>query len=129
MVSPVTRDALRITLERLEVPPDNPDEARRRSTLLLGNEKAAEVVVALARRGAPSSAAQLSKDTRVPHGLVRAVLVRLEKANVLASTPALHARGQVFYGPTGDAWPALLALAEVVYGREAVHVEGGGAGL
>lgn len=96
-------------------------EIRRRSAALFGNEKAVEVILAMARSEAPHSvtAQDVSKDIAVAHSLVRDVLVRLAASDVLIAVPKVGgSRAPQYYQPRPDfAWTELVAVAELVESR------------
>lgn len=96
-------------------------EIRRRSAALFGNEKAVEVILAMARSEAPHSvtAQDVSRSTTIAHSLVRDVLVRLVASDVLVAVPKVGgARAAQYYQPRADfAWSQLVNLAELVEAR------------
>jgi hypothetical protein len=96
-------------------------EVRRRSAALFGNEKAVEVILAMARTEAPHSvtAQDVSKSTAIAHSLVRDVLVRLVASDVLIAVPKVGgSRAAQYYQPRADfAWSELVAIAELVESR------------
>jgi len=88
------------------------------SAALFGNEKFAEVVVALAGQRGAATAQQLSKLTRIDHSLVRNVLLRAVAAKIVEPLPRTGgARSEQYYQPsTGELWNATCALARIVAG-------------
>ena len=96
-------------------------ELRRRSAALFGNEKAVEVILAMARTEAPHSvtAQDVSRATEIAHSLVRDVLVRLVASDVLVAVPKVGgSRAAQYYQPRADfGWTQLVAVAELVESR------------
>lgn len=89
---------------------------REVSAALFGNEKMAEVVVALAAESGLATAQQVATRLRINHDLARKVLLRLVTAGVVRALPKEGGRRSAqYYEPVqGTAWDALLALATVV---------------
>jgi sugar-specific transcriptional regulator TrmB len=74
----------------------------------------AEVVVALAKHS-PATAQEIADITGIRYSLVRDVLVRLEKGQVLTSARTGGARSPLLYEPVRDAcWAAARVLAEAI---------------
>jgi hypothetical protein len=94
---------------------NNQDETRRRSAALFGNEKMAEVVVALDEEG-PATAQTIAARTGITHSLVRDVLLRLTAGGAARPLPRLGgSRSPQYYQPVnGDLWAALTAAAQAI---------------
>lgn len=98
-------------------------DVRRLSAAIFGNEKAVEVVAALAAHAGFFTAADVAATTGIQHGLVRAVLVRLAKDDVmLRAVPKTgSARGPQYYERRADrAWDELLTLTRRILATEHV---------
>lgn len=89
---------------------------RRLSAGIFGNEKLAEVVVALCATRSGATAQELSLITRISHSMVRDVLVRLVAVGLVTPLPkAGGTRSAQYYVPApGEGWGRLSALAEWV---------------
>jgi hypothetical protein len=90
-------------------------ETRRRSAALFGNEKTAEVVLAL-NDARLATAQQLSTSTGIAHSMVRNALARLVQGGAVRALPKTgHSRSEQYYQPVDDRlWGALVAVAEVL---------------
>lgn len=88
------------------------------SAALFGNEKFAEVVVALGGQRGAATAQQLSKLTRIDHSMVRNVLLRAVAAKIVDHLPRTGgSRSKQYYQPSpGDLWEATFVLARIVVG-------------
>jgi DNA-binding FadR family transcriptional regulator len=80
---------------------------------LFGNEKVAEVVLAMESIHAPSTAQELARQTGIAHSMVRDVLVRLTAAGLLSPLPRIGGARSAQYYEINDAdpWAHLTALA------------------
>lgn len=72
------------------------------SAALFGNEKVAEVVLALDGRTAPCTAQELSMQLGIAYSMVRDVLRRLTVAGVLAALPKTGGTRSPQYYERGD---------------------------
>jgi hypothetical protein len=92
-------------------------EPRRRSAALFGNEKTAEVVLALNEEGS-ATAQELAARTGIPHSLVRDALVRLVTGSAVHRVPRVGgSRSPLYYQPTpGKLWVAIVAAAQQIAG-------------
>jgi predicted HTH transcriptional regulator len=90
-------------------------ETRRRSAALFGNEKIAEVVVALNLEGT-ATAQQIHTTTRIAHSMIRDALGRLVQGGVVRALPkAGHSRSEQYYQPVeGNVWTALVTMTEAL---------------
>lgn len=95
-------------------------ETRRRSAALFGNEKVAEVVLALEANHGFARLTDVSVTAGIVHSMVRPVLARLVEGGVLVALPRERGRRgeQFFEVQRGAAWSALLQLS-----RECVPAE------
>lgn len=86
-------------------------EARLRSAALFGNEKVVELVLDMEGH-LPTTAQMLSTRSGIAQNLVRAALLKLERAGVLCSLPRLGSRSPLYFdvtpGPSG--WSELVIL-------------------
>jgi hypothetical protein len=90
-------------------------EARSRSSALFGNEKVVELVLEMEGH-LPTTAQMLSSRTGIAQNLVRAALLKLERAGVLMSLPRLGSRSPLYFdvapGPSG--WSELAILCRQI---------------
>lgn len=91
-------------------------EARRRSGALFGNEKVAELVLAL-DRSLPTTAQAVALPLGIPHNLVTPVLRRLVGASLIAPLPRVGSRSAAYYDRVYDpAWDQLVRLCRTLSG-------------
>lgn len=89
-------------------------ETRALSATLFGNEKMAEVLLALAAES-PATAKGISDKTGISYPLVRDVLQRLQKGGMLTSARTGGSRSSLLYDPAdSDYWHAAVALARAI---------------
>lgn len=86
------------------------------SAAVFGNEKFAEVAVALAEEEGAATAQQLSKATGIDHSMVRSVLLRSVAGGIVDALPRTGgSRSAQYYQPVaGDLWEATLSLAREI---------------
>jgi len=86
---------------------------RRLSAALFGNEKVAEVVMAIEASHVPCTAQELAVRTSIGHSMVRDVLVRMTTAGVLVALPKIGGTRspQYYEPPDAEAWLHVVALA------------------
>ena len=96
----------------MPIPPSIP-ETRRRSASLFGNEKVAEVIVAVQAAGGPCTAQEISLSTGVGHSMVRDALRRLVESGLVVTLPKVGgARSAQYYTPAEqEAWRLVVSLA------------------
>jgi hypothetical protein len=94
---------------------DQLGETRRRSAALFGNEKAAEVMLAL-NDEVVATAQQLHASTGIAYSLVRDALGRLVQGGAVTAIPrAGGSRSPQYYKPVeGPVWSALVAGAQAL---------------
>jgi hypothetical protein len=87
-------------------------ETRRLSAALFGNDKFAEVVVALETLGRTATAQEIANEIRVGHDLVRKVLLRLSDAHLVKARERIGGRrGALPYEVTSNPeWGVLVNM-------------------
>ncbi|HVU71442.1 MAG TPA: hypothetical protein VHE83_00620 [Mycobacteriales bacterium] len=98
------------------------------SALVMGNEKLAEVVLALVAENGSATAQQIAVRLTVNHDLARSPLQKLVRAGVLTELPRRGGpRSELFYEVIDSPlWRALVALAVAVQGHAASRVSPAG---
>jgi predicted ArsR family transcriptional regulator len=86
------------------------------SSALFGNEKMAEVVLAMASQRGNATAQRVADDLSVNHDLARKPMLRLVEAGLLMALPKTGGRrsAQFYEVVEGPEWDALLALCQVL---------------
>lgn len=99
--------------------------SRAVSAALFGNEKFAEVIVALAAEEGAATAQQLSKSTGIDHSMVRSVLLRAATAGIVDALPRTGgSRSAQYYQPVAsELWSTTTALAHAVLSSRARSME------
>jgi hypothetical protein len=90
---------------------------------IFGNEKVAEVVLALHRQSGIATAQMLAKESGIEHPLVRAVAQRLVGSGAVRELPRASRRGALYYEVVDDSpvWSPLVALAQAMEASAAVE--------
>jgi hypothetical protein len=92
------------------------------SSALFGNEKMAEVVLALVAQQGHATAQQVATDLSVNHDLARKPMLRLVEAGLLVALPRVGGRRstQFYEVVPGPEWDALVALCRALHGDSEV---------
>ncbi len=98
-------------------------QTRRRSAALFGNEKVAEIVLALEAQQGFARLTDVSAATGIVHSMVRPVLARLVEGGVLEALPRRGgSRSEQFFEVcAGAAWTSLLQLCRECTRMKAPH--------
>lgn len=89
---------------------------RRLSAAVFGNEKTAEVVMALTAAGGVARATDIVQSTGIAHGMVRPVLRRLLEAGALTAMPRRGgSRGELYFEIGSEGlWAAIVTTASYI---------------